>query len=58
MIQVNIVEIVIATTPTSTLEKFFVQPVMGKARILLLTRFGAVKATIKLAKNAIAYAKH
>ena len=53
----NTVETATATTPTNTLSKFSVPLVMDKARIPLLARFGAVKATTELAKNAIVCVK-
>jgi hypothetical protein len=53
----NTAETATATTPTNTLSKCSVPLVMAKIRIPLLTRFGDVKATTELAKNATACAK-
>jgi hypothetical protein len=53
----NIAETATATILMSIQLKCSVQLVMAKARIPLLTRFGDVKATTELAKNAIACVK-
>jgi hypothetical protein len=53
----NTAETATATTLTNTLSKCSVPLVMDKARIPLLIRFGDVKVTTELAKNAIVCVK-
>ena len=53
----NIAGTVIAITLLSILVKCFVQPVMEKAKIPSLIRFGVARATIGLVKNVTAFAK-